>query len=265
MLQTLRFRTLTVVGTLTVLLMLAQGLASAQTNAQPGRTPVLVELFTAEGCSSCPPADNLLAQLESQQPVAGVDIIVLGEHVDYWDQLGWRDRFSSPEYTERQHSYGFRLKVNNIYTPQMVVDGTEQFVGNDAPHAFSAITHAGQTPKIPLVLSKPVVDGHHVAITVSLATPLSASPKADLYAALVDPTDTTDVGGGENRGHQLHHVAVVRSLQRIGKVKSLSSGPVKATLTAPQNAVPGKMRVVVFAQDSGTGPIVGVTSIPTAD
>ncbi len=265
MLQTLRFRPLAASLTLTVLLMLTHSLATAQANTGQSRTPVLVELFTAEGCSSCPPADNLLAQLESQQPVAGVDIIVLGEHVDYWDQLGWRDRFSSPQYTERQHGYGFRLKVNDIYTPQMVVDGTEQFVGNDAPHAFRAITHAGQSAKIALVLSKPIVDGHRVTIAVSLATPSNTPSKADLYAALVDPTDTTDVGGGENRGHQLHHVAVVRSLQRIGKVKSLSSGPVKATLTAPQNAVPGKMRVVVFAQDSGPGAVVGVTSIATAD
>jgi len=258
MLQTLRFRVLTSAGTLIALLGLTHGLAAAQTNSHKNHTPVLVELFTAEGCSSCPPADTLLARLENEQPVAGVDIIVLGEHVDYWDQLGWRDRFSSPLFTERQHGYGFRLKVNDIYTPQMVVDGTEQFVGNDAAHALRAISQAGRRAKIALVLSKPVLDGHRVATTVSLNAPSSALPKADLYAALVDPADTTDVGGGENRGHTLHHVAVVRALQRIGRLQNLGTGPVKATLDAPPGSLPKNMRVVVFAQASCAGPIVGV-------
>jgi hypothetical protein len=263
MLQSLRFRTLPTIATLVTLLMLTPDLANAQASPQQNRTPVLVELFTAEGCSSCPPADTLLARLESEQPVDGVNIIVLGEHVDYWDQLGWRDRFSSPQYTERQHGYGFRFKIDDIYTPQMVVDGTEQFVGNDATHALHTIAHSAQTPKVALVLAKPVVDGHHVKITVS-TTPSGTSSKADLYAALVDPEDTTNVGGGENKGRQLHHAAVVRSLQRIGKLKNLGSGPVEATLTAPPDATPGNMRVVVFAQSSGQGPVIGVTSISTA-
>jgi hypothetical protein len=258
----LQSRFLTLALAFTCLLPLTQTMSSAQTKAAQN-TPVLVELFTAEGCSSCPPADALLQLLDEQQPVPGVDIIALGEHVDYWDQLGWRDRFSSPQYTARQRAYGFRLKVTDIYTPQMVVDGTDQFVGNDAAHALSAITHSSQTAKIGLVLSKPTIDGYHVATTVSLSTPSATLPKADLYAALVDPSDTTDVGGGENRGHKLHHVAVVRSLQRIGKLKDLDSGPIKATLTAPTTAVPGKMRLIVFAQNSGTGPILGIASIPT--
>ncbi|WP_348268936.1 DUF1223 domain-containing protein [Edaphobacter paludis] len=258
MLQTRWFHALTAAATLTVFLLPAHRSATAQANRPPSRTPVLVELFTAEGCSSCPPADDLLAQLESQQPVAGVDIIVLGEHVDYWDKLGWRDRFSSPQYTERQHDYGFRFKLDDIYTPQMVVDGTQQFVGNDAPHALRAIAHAGQTSKIALVLAKPVVDGHKVKIIVSTPIP-SPSSKADLYAAVVDVSDTTSVGGGENRGRELHHVAVVRSLQRIGKLENLNSKPIEATLTAPPDANPKNVSVVVFAQSSGPGQVIGVT------
>jgi hypothetical protein len=262
MLQPLRFRAVAAAGTLTIFLLLTHRPATAQTNPPQSRTAVLVELFTAEGCSSCPPADDLLARLESEQPVAGVDIIVLGEHVDYWDKLGWRDRFSSPQYTERQHDYGFRFKIDDIYTPQMVVDGTQQFVGNDAPHALRAIAQAGQTAKIALVLSKPIVDGHKVKLTISTKAP-SPSFKADIYAALVDPADTTSVGGGENRGRELHHVAVVRSLQKIGKLKNLDSGPIEATLTAPAEANPKNMRVVVFAQSSGPGQVLGTASIPT--
>src|SRR5271163_1761135 len=110
----------------------------AQT-ATSNRTPVLVELFTSEGCSSCPPADALLAKLSRDQPLEGADIIVLEEHVAYWDGQGWHDRFSSHEYTDRQSEYCTRLGANDAYTPQMIVDGTAQFVGNDAQHALKAI------------------------------------------------------------------------------------------------------------------------------
>lgn len=262
MLQITSLRSIALCGALAASFVLATNASPAQAKGSSPATPVLVELFTAEGCSSCPPADNLLAQLESQQPVPGVNIIVLGEHVDYWDQSGWRDRFDSPQFTERQHGYGFRLKVNDIYTPQMIVDGTEQFVGNDAAHALSSISHAAQATKIPLVLTKPEINKHDVGINISLAAPSAALPKADVYAALVDPTDTTNVGGGENRGRTLHHVAVVRVLKRIGKLQSLEAGPLKANLNTPEGTIPAKMRVVVFAQMPGPGAVVGATQIP---
>jgi hypothetical protein len=232
--------------------------AAAQT-PQTNRTPVLVELFTSEGCSTCPPADTLLAKLEQVQPVDGAQIIVLGEHVDYWDGQGWHDRFSSHQYTERQNEYCGRLHVDNSYTPQMIVDGTDQFVGHDAIHAVSAIQHAAQIPKIKLILSQPVVDAHKVSASVSSPAPMTTK-KADLYAALVDPKDTTEVRGGENGGHQLHHVGVVRSLQRVGKLKDLGAGPVSFSLNAPADAKPGEMRVVVFAQESGQGAVLGAAS-----
>jgi hypothetical protein len=229
--------------------------ASAQA-IQTNRTPVLVELFTSEGCSTCPPADTLLAKLEQVQPVDGAEIIVLGEHVDYWDGQGWHDRFSSHQFTERQNEYCGRLHVDNSYTPQMIVDGTDQFVGHDAIHAINAIQHAAQTPKIKLILSQPVVDAQKVSASVSSPAP-TGTKKADLYAALVDPKDTTEVHGGENGGHRLHHVAVVRSLQRVGKLKDLSAGPVSFSLNAPADAKPGEMRVVVFAQENGQGAVLG--------
>ena len=234
----------------------------AQSPAPESKTPVVVELFTSEGCSSCPPADALLARMDKEQPVSNADIIVLEEHVDYWENGGWHDRFSSSQYTDRQKLYAPRLKFDEVYTPQMVVDGTTQFVGNDAPRALTAVTAAAGTPKIALVLSSPVIDGRRLGCSVS-ASSTSPLPKADLYAALIDPSATTKVQGGENKGHQLDHVGVVRSLKKIGKLQDLGNGPLKFNLNAPSDSTPANMRVVVFAQGSDLGPIKGAASITT--
>jgi hypothetical protein len=247
------------IATLSGAFAIAPAISSAQT-AYMSRTPVLVELFTSEGCSSCPPADALLAKLNQSQPIAGAEIIILGEHVDYWDGQGWRDRFSSHQYTDRQAQYCERLRVDSgSYTPQMVVDGTDQFVGNDAPHAVRAIQHAQQTPKLNLTLSEPVVDGRKISASVSIPTS-TAQTKGDLYAALVDPTDVTEVRGGENGGRRLQHAGVVRILQRVGTMKDLDKGPVSFSLNAPADAKPAGMRIVVFAQQSGQGAVLGAVS-----
>jgi hypothetical protein len=235
---------------------------SGQSSPAP-RTPILVELFTSEGCSTCPPADALLMKLEQVQPVAGAQIIILEEHVDYWDGQGWHDRFSSHQFTDRQNIYGTRFKVESVYTPQMVVDGTEQFVGNDVAKAKQAITHAAQTTKIDLQLSAILIDHRHISGAVSITGNPAALPKGDLYAALVDPTAETDVRGGENGGRKLQHAGVVRSLVRIGSVQNLAGGPVKFTLTSPADAAPDKERVVVFAQKDGQGAVIGAVQAPT--
>jgi hypothetical protein len=236
----------------------------AQT-VQSSRTPVLVELFTSEGCSSCPPADALLAKLDHDQPIAGAEIIVLGEHVDYWDNQGWHDRFSSHQYTDRQSQYSFHMHLDNgVYTPQMIVDGTDQFVGNDSSHAQRAIQHAAQSPKFNLTLSQPILDGRKVTTSISMTTSATTRPQADLYAALVDPTDSTDVRGGENGGHKLQHVGVVRTLQRVGSLKELSSGTLTLSLKAPADSNPAAMRIVVFAQQNGQGAVLGAVAAKVA-
>ncbi|WP_158945559.1 thioredoxin family protein [Granulicella sp. S190] len=236
-------------------LLLAAPLTAFSQSAPSNRTPVLVELFTSEGCSSCPPADALLAKLDHDQPIQNADIIVLGEHVDYWDDLGWHDRFSSHQYTERQSQYSARLGVDGVYTPQMIVDGTDQFVGNDTSRARRAITTAAQKTKLNLALSHPTLDARKISASVSL--PASSQSHAELYAALVDPMDTTDVRNGENGGRRLQHVGVVRNLQRIGSLKDLDSGPLHFSLDAPADAKLADMRVVVFAQQSGQGNVLG--------
>jgi hypothetical protein len=233
--------------------------ASAQASGT-ARVPVLVELFTSEGCSSCPPADKLLAVLQREQPVASADIIALEEHVDYWEKDGWHDRFSSSQYTDRQNQYIPRLKFNDVYTPQMVVDGSVQFVGNDPRKALDSISHAAETPKIPLTLSGPVVDGKHILCSVSAGSGPLQLPKGDLYAVVVQPSASTEVKAGENGGRHLEHVNVVRSMQRIGKVQDLASGPVKFSLGVPSNTTPTDLRLVVFAQGPGQGVIAGAAS-----
>jgi hypothetical protein len=239
------------------------GMSLAQSQTSSGRTPVVVELFTSEGCSSCPPADALLARMDKEQPVSNAEIIVLEEHVDYWEKSGWHDRFSSAQYTDRQNQYAPRLKFDSVYTPQMVVDGTTQFVGNDAPRALDAVTTAAGTPKIALALSNPVVDDRRIACSVSAPASSSPLPKADLYAALIEPTATTHVQGGENKGRQLEHVGVVRSLKRIGKLQDLGKGPLAFNLNTPADMQPANLRVVVFAQSSDLGPIKGAASVST--
>src|SRR5437660_2167157 len=118
--------------------------APARTSTPP--TPILVELFTSEGCSSCPPADALLRTLVETQPVAGAQVIGLGQHVDYWDRQGWRDRFSSAASTDRQQRYAHAFNIDSIYTPQMVVDGREELVGSDGTRAHRTIVNAAGSP-----------------------------------------------------------------------------------------------------------------------
>jgi hypothetical protein len=245
-------------GTIAATLSLLSAVRPTHAQTTPSnRTPVLVELFTSEGCSSCPPADALLAKLDHDQPIQNAEIIVLGEHVDYWESVHWHDRFASSQYTDRQKLYGQRLRFDEVYTPQMVVDGSNQFVGNDAAHAVRAITQAAQTPKLPLSLARPVVDGRRISSSVS-APPTESH--GDLYAALVDISDTTEVRGGENGGRRLQHAGVVRNLQKIGNLKDLGTKPLAFTLKSPGDANLAAMRVVVFAQQNGQGNILGAVT-----
>lgn len=117
------------------------------------RTPVLIELFTSEGCSSCPPADALLEKLDESQPVSAVELIVLSEHVDYWNYIGWKDLYSSSEFSDRQRDYSGWFGRGSVYTPQMVVDGHLELVGSDEQRAILAIESAAKLQKISVALS----------------------------------------------------------------------------------------------------------------
>jgi hypothetical protein len=232
-------------------------LAAESHPAAPSRTPVIVELFTSEGCSSCPPADGLLGKLQRDQPVASAEVIALEGHVDYWDGLGWHDRFSSAAITARQSSYVRRFQLDSNYTPQMVVDGASQFTGNDSVQALQTIAQAAKSPKPALSIQAVMVSGDHVAGQVRLPQPTPSN--VDLYAALVEPMASTQVLHGENGGHTLNHVSVVRNLQRI-PVRGAASADFSVVI--PKGLTPAGLRMVVFLQRNGPGPILAAAASP---
>jgi hypothetical protein len=215
------------------------------------RVPVLVELFTSEGCSSCPPADALLMDLDLRQPVAGAEVVALGEHVDYWNGLGWKDRFSSAGYTQRQDRYATHFHLGSVYTPQMVINGRTAFVGNDAARAEKAI--AGEAhrrdsqPSIAVAAAGSVVE-------VNIA---NAGPHPlDVLLAITESDLSTQVGRGENHGRLLRHTAVVRDLRKIGNTSAgqFSARPQLALMPDWRH---DKLRAVIFLQDPSTLEVTG--------
>jgi len=222
-----------------------------QASAQPP-TPILVELFTSEGCSSCPPADTLLRTLDSTQPIPGAQLIVLSEHVDYWDDLGWRDPYSSHAFTTRQQEYANRLGLASAYTPQMVVDGKIQFVGSDRGLANQAFEKARLTSKIAVRISSITVENHTVRARIETG-PLSS--KAEIFVAIALEHATSQVLRGENGGHRLEHVAVVRRLTRIGQAAQGEAFSKEVSLALDPSNQP--YRVIAFAQEQNQGRILG--------
>jgi hypothetical protein len=220
-------------------LLIIAGLTALSTlHAQTSRAPVLVELFTSEGCSSCPPADRLLEEIDSRA-------VVLSEHVDYWNHDGWADPFSSAELTARQEAYSRRFRTEGPYTPQMVVDGAAQFVGSDAARARSELASAAQRSATPIGLAR-TANGVRVDIANATAT-------AGVFLVLADDSGDSNVSAGENRGRRLHHVAIARSLRKIGKVER--GGKFEKEIAMAEKA--RGQRVIVFLQEGDSGPVSG--------
>lgn len=223
------------------------GLGAQVLPAQDARTPVLVELFTSEGCSDCPPADRLLEQLDRSQPVAGAEVIVLSEHVDYWDRLGWKDPFSAHLFSQRQENYARQFRRDGVYTPQMVVDGAVEFVGSDGRHAVSAIAAAARTKKDTIRIQR--LDNSRIRVQ---AEPLLGA--SVVYLAVVEKTGDSQVLRGENQGRKLHHVDIVRRIEELGKWNGRTAFAKETTEIEAGNP---QYRLVAFLQDSGNGPIRG--------
>jgi hypothetical protein len=239
--------------------------AKAQTSTTTVRKPVVVELFTAEGCSSCPPADVLLQKLQEQQPVTGAQIIALEEHVDYWNQDGWVDPFSSPEWTQRQQAYVSLVK-KDAYTPELVVDGSSQFVGNNPHAAVLEIEKAARAEKTEVTISagKPE-EKNSQSFTVSVGKLVgnASGDTAEIWVAVTEDGLHSDVSRGENAGHVLHHTATLRSLHKIGVADASGAsvsftGDTQVKLNSHWDMK--NVHVVAFVQEKKSREILGAAS-----
>jgi hypothetical protein len=187
--------------------------------ARAGERPIVVELFTSEGCSSCPPADVLLAELASRP-----DVLALSFHVDYWDRLGWKDPYSSREATERQEHYAALLDLATVYTPQIVVDGKWQAVGSDRAEVEHALDLARRDrTEVPVTL---VLDHGQARISLGSRGPGVA---ASVLLIGFDRRHVSAVKRGENSGRTLAHVDVVRGIEEVGRLRG-GAGEIEAPI-----------------------------------
>ena len=258
------------IATVAGLLLLVPGIGLSPrlpvaTAAPPERVPVVVELFTSEGCSDCPPADTLLAQLDKLQPVKGALVIPLEEHVDYWDQQGWRDPFSSSIFTDRQKVYANRFGSAS-YTPQMVVDGKKAFVGSRSREAVDAITAAEQAPQAAITLTVgPGKDANQVIAAVRVDSfPAGMRDKADVRLAVTEDDLSSKVGAGENAGKHLTHRATVRKLQSAGHAEPDKPFSSEVKIGLEKDWKRENLHIVVFLENRSNGQIFGAATAPLA-
>jgi hypothetical protein len=222
--------------------------------AESAPTPILVELFTAEGCSDCPPADAFLRLLDNKQPVPGAQLIVLEEHVDYWDDQGWKDPFSSHALTLRQDNYVDRMRLQSPYTPQMVIDGAYQFVGSDRASATKALESARSSPKIDVRITSPKLENNKTMLHVDTDV---LPVKADVLVAVAADHGESQVLRGENGGRHLEHVAIAKSIDKVGKAEKGQAFSKDVSISV--KGLTQVSRVIVFLQEPNQGKILGAT------
>jgi hypothetical protein len=219
------------------------------------RRPVVVELFSSEGCSSCPPADVILSRLAREQPVAGAEVIALELHVDYWNYLGWADPFSSSAFTARQRAYADAFGQRGVYTPQLVVDGAADVAGTNEPGARAAIAAAARE-----VTAKVDVTRSGDRVTITATDPNEKGGPSDVWLAVTEEGLSTAVPRGENGGATLSHGPVVRTLERVGALSPGTPGTVTlkdvAVTVKPEWRREG-LRAVAFVQRRGSLRIAG--------
>ncbi len=240
----------------------ACALMGGATAAAPGRPApsapaaaasgfALLELFTSEGCSSCPPADALLAKLSDERD----RVFALSFHVDYWDRLGWKDRFSSAAWTARQRAYAERFELSSLYTPQLVVNGSLQIVGSDRTGAERAVRAALANPARVEVAVEAVARGDEVTAQCRVTSP---PPHTVLQVAWVDAGESSSPDAGENRGRSLHHVNVVRDLRTL-PLEGAFDGVV--TVRRPERTAGS---VIAWVQAADAGAVLGAAAADVA-
>lgn len=234
------------------------------------RAPVVVELFTSEGCSSCPPADALLARLDREQPVEGAEVIALAQHVDYWNSLGWADPFSSHDFSTRQGEYAAAFGNEGVYTPQMIVDGGAEFPGGETGKAFDAIAQAAREPKAEVSLARAANqsnqsdadDSLRLSVRIERLPKLPDGDTADVLLAITESNLSSDVARGENAGRKLTHIGVVRTFSKIGYVGATTQPfAAEPSVALDKNWRRENLRAVVFLQEHTGRRVVGAAAI----
>jgi hypothetical protein len=214
-----------------------------------GGKKVVVELFTSQGCSSCPPADAYLAELAKRD-----DVIALSFHVDYWNYIGWNDPFSSPEFTARQRAYGRTLQKRYVYTPQIVVDGRAETVGSDRSTVDTLIRMAAAMQKVEIDVT------HNKNGTADIHVPAASGHSAgDVWIGFYDSAVRTDIRAGENRGATIVNANIVRVYKKIG---TWSGGVLDKHVDLKALGATGRDGSVIVLQAPNNGPIVGAASFP---
>jgi hypothetical protein len=222
------------------------------TGKADGKGFAVVELFTSEGCSSCPPADELMARI--QKETEGEAVYILAYHVDYWDRLGWKDVFSSAEYSSRQLEYGRWLNVSPVYTPQAIINGKNQFVGSEASAIRHAISEQLATNPVATLTIQATQEGERLILKYQASHTLNDSR---LLLAIVQKAAQTKVLRGENAGHLLSHIQIVRKLQS----ERLVAGEGSAVIVLPKGFNAQNWEAVVMVQDQQNGEILAVAKV----
>ncbi len=231
---------------------------SGNASGRASAVPVLVELFTSEGCSSCPPADELLQRMDTAQPITGTQIIVLSEHVDYWNHDGWKDPYSSSLLTERQAAYVGALGLKTPYTPQFIVDGMSELQGSSAER-LQTLEKAAALPHVAVQISSLNIEGKTPAVLNARVEAGEAPEKhnADIYVVVALDHAESQVLRGENSGKHLVHVAVVEEFKKIGKLDKTKPFSQDFQVKLKPGIDPSNVRLIAFAQEAGPGRVLG--------
>ncbi len=226
---------------------------------RPGAV-VVVEAFSSEGCRSCPPADEYVARLDREQPLDGVSLVVLEEHVDSWDRLGWTDPFGRADVTARQHAYAGVLPDHRTFTPEIVFDGHLQMPGGDEDAARAQMLQAAAEPKARLTLTS---DDAHASVDVADVPEHAADDAAEVWLAVTESGLSSEVSAGENAGRRLDHAPVLRRLASLGTIAgTMFHG--EAAVDAALSWRPRALRVVAFVQLARSRRIVGAAAVAPA-
>ncbi len=244
--------------------------ARKSVGAENNSVPVIVELFTSEGCSSCPPADDALARFEKTQPVPGAEIIALEQHVDYWNRLGWTDPYSAAGFSRRQGDYASAFGKDGVYTPQMIVDGQTEFPGGNKNRAREVIAKAAQIPKATIEVSLGTENAGEknsnaipFSIRITNLPGVKGGDTAEVMFAITESNLFSDVARGENAGRRLNHAPIVRLLSFLGSANSQSNEAFTArpTITIARGWKRKNLRAVVFVQERASRRVLGATMI----